>query len=107
MIELIALIFLCKKNGELAFRKGLSPGKWKWYTVAGWFTGEMLGLFLGMVLLGSTSLPGILALGLVSAFGGYLYIKALLDKMPDDLGDDVDKIGINDLRPPNKTNENQ
>ncbi|CAN5592261.1 hypothetical protein BH11BAC5_BH11BAC5_24650 [soil metagenome] len=102
MIEIIALIFLCRKNGQLAERKGLSPTRWKWYTVAGWLTAELFGFLLGVKLLGTTDIYGLIALCLVSAFGGYLYVNALLKKMPDDVEEDVDKIGISDLQPPRK-----
>jgi hypothetical protein len=102
MIEIIALIFLCRKNGQLAERKGLSPNRWKWYTVAGWVTAEFLGIILGVMLFGTMDMYGLFAIGLVSAFGGYLYVNALLKKMPDDVEEDVDKIGISDLQPPRK-----
>lgn len=102
MIEIIALVFLCRKNGLLAERKGLSPNRWKWYTVAGWVTAEFLGLFLGVVLLGNTDIYSLFAMGLVCAFGGYLYIHALLKKMPDNIDEDINKIGISDLQPPRK-----
>lgn len=102
MIEIIALIYLCKKNAELAIRKGLSPGRWKWYTVIGWLTAEVAGSLLGMLLFGTANIYGLMALGLVSAFGGYLYVKALLEKQPDNFDDDINKIGISDLQPPRK-----
>ena len=102
MIEIIALIFLCKKNGALAIQKGLSAGRWKWYTVLGWITAEIIGLFLGMLLFGNGNIYGLLAIGLVSAFGGYLIVKAMLEKMPDAYDEDIDRIGVNDLQPPRK-----
>lgn len=100
MIEIIALFFLCKKNGELAAQKGLSPVRWKWYTIAGWLIAEFTGLLLGMLLFGNTNLYGLMAMGIVSAFGGYLYVKALLEKKPDTYDDDINKIGVSDLHPP-------
>jgi hypothetical protein len=54
------------------------------------------------MLFGTTDMYGLFAIGLVSAFGGYLYVNALLKKMPDDVEEDVDKIGISDLQPPRK-----
>ncbi|WP_301921269.1 hypothetical protein [Ferruginibacter sp.] len=100
MIEIIALFFLCKKNGELAVQKGLSPVRWKWYTIAGWLIAEFTGLLLGMLLFGNANLYGLMAMGIVSAFGGYLYVKALLEKKPDTYDDDINKIGVSDLHPP-------
>ena len=100
MLEIIALIFLCKKNGNLATQKGLKPGAWKFYTVLAWIVAEMTGVILGIVLFGQDNLFGIMSLGIVSAFGGYLIIKALLDKKPDSYDEDIDSIGVDDLRPP-------
>ena len=102
MIEVIALFFLCKKNGALAVQKGLPAAKWKWYTVLGWIIAEMTGLFFGMLLFGNGNLYGLLAIGIISAFGGYLIVKAMLEKMPDTFDEDINKIGVNDLQPPRK-----
>ncbi len=102
MLEIIALIFLCKKNGNLAARKGLKPGTWKLYTVLAWIVTEMTGVILGIILFGVDNLFGIMSLGLVSAFGGYLFIKAVLDKRPDSLDEEIDSIGVDDLQPPRK-----
>jgi hypothetical protein len=33
MLEIIALVFLTRKIGDLAERKGLKKGWWKFYTV--------------------------------------------------------------------------
>ncbi|MEJ7586951.1 MAG: hypothetical protein WKI04_05260 [Ferruginibacter sp.] len=102
MLEIIALIFLCKMNGNLAIRKGLKPGPWKWYTVLAWILTEMIGLVLGMVLFGVDNLIGIMSLGLVSAFGGYLFIKYVLEKKPDSFEEEINRIGADDLHPPRK-----
>ncbi len=102
VIEIFALVFLCRNNGLLAERKGLSATKWKWYTVAAWMIAELAGLIFGLALFGMKDLYALSALALVSAFGGYLYVNALLKKMPDDVEEDVDKIGISDLQPPRK-----
>ena len=102
MIEIIALVFLCKKNGNLAIQKGLMPGLWKFYTVLAWLITEMLGVMLGILLFGQHNLIGIISLGLVSAFGGYLIVKSILDKNPDSLDEDINQIGVKDLQPPRK-----
>jgi hypothetical protein len=93
MIEIIALIFLTRHIGPIAIRKGQSPGRWKLYTVLGWFTAEVVGLALAFAAFGKDDLLGIGLLGLASAFGGYLIVKAQLDKFPDYLEDDIDSIG--------------
>ena len=116
MIEIFALIFLCRKNGNLALQKGLSAGTWKLYTILGWFAAEILGLLFGMLLFGNISaealtnvaafensnIYGLVAIGWISAFGGYLVVKAALEKKPDSFDEDINKISVNDLRPPQK-----
>lgn len=102
MIEIIALFFLCRKNGNLAKQKGLNHRVWWLNTICAWIVAEMIGVFLGLALFGQDNIPGLMALALVSAFGGYLLVKAILEKKPDSLGDDIEKIGIDDLRPPKK-----
>ena len=116
MIEIFALIFLCKKNGDLAIQKGLSAGKWKLYTILGWFIAEIIGFIFGLMLFGNkdvvalannasyeqSGLFGLMAIGLISAFGGYLFVKSMLEKMPDSYDEDINKINVSDLRPPPK-----
>ena len=103
MIELIALYFLCKFNGRLAARKGLKPLTWRLYTIFAWLVAEFLGVILGLMLFGKDDLGPLMAIGLVSAFGGYLFIRYILDKKTDAIGDDVSRAGIDDLRPPRRT----
>jgi hypothetical protein len=100
MLEIIALIFLCKKNGNLAIQKGLKPGLWKWYTVLAWIVAEMVGVILGMGFFGQGNIPGLMLIGIASAFGGYLFIKYVLERKPDTFDDDINSIGIDDLQPP-------
>ena len=102
MTEIIILYYLCKKIGKIALNKGLNAGRWKLYTVLSFLGAEIVGIGFGVALFGQNDLLGLGALGLISAFGGYLIIKVNLDKMPDTFDDDVDKIGINDLQPPRK-----
>ena len=108
MIEVIALIFLCKKIGLLAVQKGLKPGLWKFYTVMAWLLAEMFGVMLSVAIFASEqsvrdNIVAAMALALVSAFGGYLFIKSVLDKKPDYYHDDIGNIGIDDLKPPKKS----
>ncbi len=116
LIEIIALFFLCKRNGALAIQKGLSASKWKWLTILGWFTAEIVGLMFGIMLFGNinvedfkdidtlekSNLYGLWAIGMISAFGGYLIVKSILEKKPNLFDEDINKIGVNDLRPPGK-----
>lgn len=102
MLEIIALIFLCKKNATLATQKGLKPAPWKFYTVIAWLVAEMLGILLGIFLLGQDNLIGIISIGIISAFGGYLIIRSILDKKRDWLDEDINQVGVSDLHPPRK-----
>lgn len=102
MIDIIALFFLCKMNGNLAIQKGLSPRTWKWYTILAWIAGEMFGVIMAMGLFGQVNLFAIFSLGIVSAFGGYLFVKFVLDKKPDAFDEDINRIGVDDLQPPEK-----
>ena len=116
-MDLIILYFLCKKIGKIALTKGLNAGKWKLYTALSFLGAEILGLKFGLATFGngnlvdltklakedSAGIAGIAALGLICAFGGYLMVKATLDKKPDNFDEeDVNKIGVNDLQPPRK-----
>ena len=100
MLEVIALYFLCKKNGTLASQKGLNPRSWKWYTILAWILTEMIGVVLGIIFYGENNLEPIMLLGLISAFGGYLIIKFILEKRPDLKKDDIDQIRVDELQPP-------
>ncbi len=100
MIEIILLYFLTKSMGQLALKKGLPTGRWKFYTVIAWLIFEFFGLIMGIAFFGTGNLLGLMAIGLASAFGGYLTIKYILENKPDnDLDEDVDRIGTDQLRP--------
>jgi hypothetical protein len=102
MLEIVALIFLCKMNGALALKKGLKPGSWKLYTIFAWIGAEITGMVLGISFFGldKKDIPGLMAIGLVSAFGGYLIVRAILEKRPDIIEEDINRIGVDDLQPP-------
>ncbi len=110
IIEIIALVFLCKSNGDLAAKKGLKPGTWKLYTVLAWLAAELFGCMLGLLMFGQADISKmdqasffqISLVAIFCAFGGYLIIKFTLEQKPDVLNDDVNSIGIDDLRPPVK-----
>lgn len=102
MLEIIALIFLCKMNGNLALKKGLKPGSWKLYTIFAWIVAEITGMALGISFFGfdKKDIYSLMAIGLVSAFGGYLFVRAILEKKPDVIEEDINRIGVDDLHPP-------
>ncbi len=96
MLEIIALIFLCRRIGNKAIQKGLKPGQWKFLTVVTWIVFEMVGVFIAIILFGfdRSNLIGLMAFSVACAFGGYLIIQAILDKKPDQiLEDDINNIG--------------
>jgi hypothetical protein len=95
MLEIILLIFLSKKIGDKADRKGLKRGQWQFITVATWIGCEFLGAIIAVMLFGfdKSNLLGLEAFALACAFGGYLLVKASIDKKPDDTNDDIENIG--------------
>jgi hypothetical protein len=100
LLEIIALIFLTKGIGKLALQKGLKPRTWKLYTIAGWFAAEIIGIAVGVVLLNSRNLIALSLLGWIFAVGGFLIVRAALQKKPDEMpDDDINRIGVDDLRP--------
>ena len=102
MIEVIALIFLCRINGRLATRKGLKASTWRLYTILAWIAAEIVGVVMGLLLFGQSNIGGLMLFSVACAFGGFLFIKYLLDQRPDSLEDDIERVGIDDLRPPAK-----
>ena len=84
MIEIFVLIFLCKKIGLMAAERGLKSGLWKFFTVIAWVGFEFVGLILGAALFGSphnlNDLVALMLFCLVCAFGGYLFIRYILEK---------------------------
>jgi hypothetical protein len=99
MLEIIILYFLAKKIGATAIQKGLNPTRWKIYTVVAWLVGEIGGAVIGFSIFGKDDLMPLLFMALFGAFGGYLLVKYNLEKMPDDLTDDINRIDVNDLGP--------
>lgn len=92
MLEIIAVIFLSKKIGELAERKGQPKGKWKAFMILGWFGSEIIGIAIGLGMFGEQALGPILLLGYALAILSYFAIREKLQKMPDiDNGFDFEK----------------
>ena len=96
MIEIVILYFLAVGIGKQAKQKGLPPLKWKLILVLCWIVFEFTGIFFGVVFFGTGNLPALMALGIISAFGGYLLVRYILEKKPDaDSMDDIDRLGQN------------
>jgi hypothetical protein len=83
MLEIIALVFLTRTIGDLAERKGLKKGWWKFYTVLGWFGGEILGIVLSILIFQTEETLALLPLGYAFAIASYFILKAILSKKPD------------------------
>lgn len=93
MLEIIALIFLTQRIGNVASRKGLPTLRWKIFTILSWILFEFLGIMFAVAMFGKESLFAVFSIGIMSAFGGYLFVKFILDKQPDSLDQDIDNIG--------------
>jgi uncharacterized membrane protein YeaQ/YmgE (transglycosylase-associated protein family) len=99
MLEIIALVILTKRIGLTAEQKGLKPGTWKLYTVLAWIGGEILGALAGFLLFDSENRFSIIILALAGAVTGYFIVKNILDKKSDDIQNEINNIGVNDLKP--------
>ncbi len=99
-LEIIALAFLCVFNGQLAETKRLTPKKWWLYTVLAWLTAACAGALYGIAVFGMIDLYAVLATSIFFAFGGYLFIRNLIENKPDIVDEDVERISVDDLRPP-------
>ena len=93
MLEIIALIFLTKEIGKLAYDKGLKPLTWKIYTIVGWIISEIIGIIVGILLFGQDNLFSIVMVGIAFAITSYYIIKTQLNKLPDYFDDDINRIG--------------
>jgi hypothetical protein len=98
VIDLIVIIFLVRRNSNLAIKKGANPLKWKIVAVVTWLAGRAIGFLLGALLFGSSNNVGIYWISLLCAVGGYMIVKAALKKktdLPNNENSNAD-----DLKPP-------
>ncbi len=93
MLDLIILYFLTKEIGRIAYSKGLKPITWKIYTIAGWLIFEIVGLIIGFMIFGYDNIVSSALLAIAFAVTSYFIIKAQLNKLPDQIDDDIDRIG--------------
>ncbi len=99
MLEIIAIIFLSKKNGRLAVQKGLKPGTWIFYSVICWIAFEVVGVILGIISFGPENILPTYLLAILLAVSSYFFIRSILNKKPDAIDDDINRIGVSDLYP--------
>ncbi|MGC4101263.1 hypothetical protein [Ferruginibacter sp.] len=106
MLEIIAIIFLSRKNGFLAESKGLKSGTWIRYTVLAWIGFEFAGALIGMILFGPSDMLSIYLLAIASAVMGYFVIRDILLKKPFVNNDDTDntRTRVDDLYPDRNKN---
>ena len=96
MPEIIILFFVCRSIGKLALRKGQKPLKWQLLTIVSFFIFEMIGMNLSLAWLGNPEVknieqsmaliqrnPGIILFNWFLAFGGYLLVRFILERKPD------------------------
>ena len=95
MLELIILYFLTKEIGKIAYSKGLKPLTWKLYTVAVWLIFEIIGIVIGLTIFGFDNIISAALVGIAFAVTGYFILRAQLNKLPDQMDDDIDRIGRN------------
>ena len=54
MLEILALLALTKRIGNIVESKGHKATKYKWMTVGLWFGGEIVGVILGAIIAGGS-----------------------------------------------------
>ena len=94
MLEIIALVLLSRQIGQLAVRKGLPSLRWKLYLIGAWVGLELVGVIIGLALFGDGNLVGVGLFGLMCGIGGYLLVRAYLNKLTDaDINEDINNFG--------------
>lgn len=83
MLEIIALIYLSGKLGNLAVQKGLKKGLWRFYMIAAWFGAEILGIAIGMLVFHIEEIFTAVIIGWGCAILSYLILQGYLKKLPD------------------------
>ena len=83
MLEILALVYFSRKIGDLAVRKGLKRGWWRFYTVIAWFGAEIIGIILSVLIFRTEETLALLPLGYACAIASYFILKAYLSKRPD------------------------
>ena len=100
MLEIIAIIFLSKKNGQLAASKGLKSSSWAWISAGAWVLMEFVGAFIGLLVFGYDNIISAYMLAVGMAISSYFIVRNILHKKPDQIEEDeINRIGVDDLRP--------
>ena len=93
-MDIILLFFLCRSIAKLAKSKGRNPFLWVIYTIISWIFCEGIGLNIALGRIGFGEIttynqlmtvvlnhPGIVFFSLFCAFGGYLLVRFVLEKI--------------------------
>jgi len=94
MLEIIALIFMSREIGKIAYKKGVKASRWKIYFIVGWFVLEIIGIVVGLMIFSQDNIFSIEMVAIAFAISSYFITKAQLNKLPD-VEDDIDQIGQN------------
>ena len=81
MLEILLLIYLCRRAKNILTNKGHKVGLWRLWVVLVWFGLEIGGMFLFLAL-GSDILIAMLS-GVLCAIGGSIALQRYLQSFPD------------------------
>ncbi len=94
MLEIIAIIFLSRNIGSMAFEKGHSAGMYKFLTVLFWIVFELIGAVIGTIVLGEGI--GVYVFALLAAGLGYLIIYLIVSNLKVIENFQIEKYILND-----------
>ena len=84
MLEILALVFLSRDIGNIAERKGLKRGWWRFYTVLAWIIGEIIGVVVALLIFQTEEVSvAIYLFAIAFAVGGYFVVKTIVSRKPD------------------------
>lgn len=83
MLDIILLFILTKKIGVLAEQKGEKALKWKIYTILLWLGIEIIIITVCLAVMGVDNIIMAGLFGIAGGYLGYLIIKEMLSKKPD------------------------
>jgi hypothetical protein len=81
MLELILVIFLCRRVKGIVEPKGYKSGIWQFYVVLAWYGLEIGGAFIS-VMLGGSLLVAMLS-AILCAIGGSIAVQQRAKALPD------------------------
>ncbi|MBL3656516.1 hypothetical protein [Fulvivirga sediminis] len=97
MLEIFAIIFICRKNSEIVKNKGLKPTKYIIFTVVLWILFEIIGMFLGMIVV-QDSVAGYIFALIGAALGGFIAYQIAKNATPANDSLEIDNVLDSGLR---------